>query len=107
MENDDLHYFCLICGYQGREALHARKDGKPCSHSAVLNAEDWNEYIRRLKERYRKAQDEVLLLQAELSGLLMAVERKYPGETRYQTAMRYIKQMEAPSTDAGQAKAAT
>ena len=29
--------------------------------------------------------------------LIMAVERKWPNETRHETALRYIKQMEEPS----------
>ena len=34
----------------------------------------------------------------ELSALLFEVRRKFPGETRFQTALRYIKQAEMPPT---------
>ena len=36
------------------------------------------------------------------SELIMAVERKWPDETRHETALKYIKQAEAPSTCAAQ-----
>lgn len=38
---------------------------------------------------------------AQYNELIMAVERKFPGETRHQTALRYIRQAEAEvgSTD--------
>jgi hypothetical protein len=43
---------------------------------------------------------------AELSEkyheLIMAVERKFPGESRHQTALRYIRRMEEPATTASQ-----
>ena len=38
--------------------------------------------------------------------LVMAVGNKHPGETRHQTALRYIRQSEAPSTRAAQTEAA-
>lgn len=36
-------------------------------------------------------------LRANYNELLYSVHRKTPGETRHETALRYIKQMEAPS----------
>lgn len=35
--------------------------------------------------------------------LLFAVGNKYPGETRHQTALRYIRRAEEPSNDTAQA----
>jgi hypothetical protein len=45
---------------------------------------------------------------AELSEkyheLLMAVERKFPGESRHQTALRYIRRAEEPATTAAKSE---
>ena len=35
--------------------------------------------------------------------LIMAVAKKFPGETRHQTALKYIQAAETPSTMCGQA----
>jgi hypothetical protein len=34
----------------------------------------------------------------QLDALIMAVERKFPGETRFETALRYIREAEAKSS---------
>ena len=34
----------------------------------------------------------------QLDALIMAVERKFPGETRFETALRYIQEAEAKSS---------
>lgn len=36
-------------------------------------------------------------LRTAYNELIHAVERKFPGETRHETALRYIRRMEAPS----------
>jgi hypothetical protein len=36
----------------------------------------------------------------QLDQLLFAVQSKVPGETRFETALRYIRRMEEPSEDA-------
>ncbi len=41
-------------------------------------------------------------LRAAYNELLFAVGNKYPGETRHQTALRYIQQAEAPRISAAQ-----
>lgn len=37
------------------------------------------------------------LVEAKYNELLLAVQRKFPDETRHETALRYIKTAEAPS----------
>ena len=39
----------------------------------------------------------------QLEELLYAVERKFPGETRFQTALRYIREAETSQHAQGQA----
>lgn len=51
------------------------------------------------------AQSELASAKAERDKLVMAVAKKYPGETRYQTALRYINQAEAQGNDAGECAA--
>jgi hypothetical protein len=38
--------------------------------------------------------------QAKYEELIMSVEKKYPDETRHETALRYIKFMELPTGEA-------
>ena len=40
--------------------------------------------------------ERLLAREKELDTLLYAVQRIFPGETRFQTALRYIKQVETP-----------
>ena len=40
----------------------------------------------------------------QLDELLYAVERKFPGETRFETALRYIREVEARPSEAVQAQ---
>tara|TARA_R110000851_G_C13102760_1_gene569293 strand:+ start:60350 stop:60583 length:234 start_codon:yes stop_codon:yes gene_type:complete len=40
------------------------------------------------------------LMTNKYNELISAVETKHPGESRHQTALRYIKQAEAPSVNA-------
>jgi hypothetical protein len=49
------------------------------------------------KERARRAAQERKLRDNYLE-LTMAVKRKYPGENRHETALRYIREAEAPGT---------
>ena len=44
-------------------------------------------------------------IEAKYHELLYAVERKFPGETRHQTALRYIKEAEARAKEPGQVQA--
>lgn len=57
-------------------------------------------------EQWEKLRARVAELEAERDRyyeLLYAVEKKHPGETRHETALRHIKQAEAQTGDAGQA----
>ena len=50
------------------------------------------------------AEIERLMVRAkERDTLLYAVQRIFPGETRFQTALRYIKEVEAPTNQAADA----
>ena len=61
----------------------------------ILRAE-WN--TRAETAAIRAERDEALrVLRADYDELLMAVEHKYPNETRHQTALRYIEQAETSS----------
>jgi hypothetical protein len=61
-----------------------------------------NQGLAFLRGRAAAAADTV----AQLNALLYAVERKYPGESRFDTALRYIRSVElqaqASSTKPGQ-----
>lgn len=46
--------------------------------------------------------DELARLRGMYEELLFAVGNKHPGETRHQTALRYIQQTEAPRVSAAQ-----
>lgn len=71
--------------------------------------EQW--YIARLEsggpglDGYRELGDKCAELEAERDRyyeLLYAVEKKHPGETRHETALRYIREAEAHTGDPGQ-----
>ena len=55
-----------------------------------------------VKRREGKTQGEVLReLRAQYEELIMAVSKKFPEETRHQTALRYIMERENSSNDSG------
>lgn len=56
---------------------------------------------RLMEEKVRLEQRSVML-----DRLLFEVERKFPGETRFDTALRYIRETEARSNETGQAQSA-
>ncbi len=49
-------------------------------------------------------EDKWISVEKKYNELIMAVESKYPNETRYETALRYIKQAEMPRSYTGNAK---
>ena len=53
--------------------------------------------IYRLKGELLELRDERDRLRRDYDELIMAVGNKYPGETRHQTALRYIQRAEEPS----------
>lgn len=60
------------------------------------------ETISRLMEEMVRLEQRSVML----DRLLFEVERKFPGETRFDTAMRYIREVEARANDADQAQKA-
>jgi hypothetical protein len=75
---------------------------------------DRDEYERRAAEQYAVKCAEVTRLTAEVQRLrgvydelIYAVGNKYDGETRHQTALRYIRQAESHDGSPGQAALST
>jgi|JI10StandDraft_1071094.scaffolds.fasta_scaffold101188_8 hypothetical protein len=50
------------------------------------------------KKKYVRA-DKTEATEARYNELLLAVSNKYPGETRHETALRYIRERETPNND--------
>ena len=50
------------------------------------------------KKKYVRA-DKAENLEARYNELLLAVSNKHPGETRHETALRYIRECEMPKDD--------
>lgn len=71
------------------------------------------EWLRERAERAESAMDNLAgklsKAEAEVERLLeivMAVEQKFPGETRAQTALRYVREAESRANEPGHARAA-
>lgn len=80
-------------------AEHMRRDLGPWRNDADADAIDaWADAIESAMAQEREGLYE---------QLLYAVESKFPGETRHQTALRYIRQAEFRCTDEGSAAAPT
>ena len=47
--------------------------------------------------------ERLMIREKELYSLLYEVQRKFPGETRFQTALRYIKEVETQTSQAASA----
>jgi len=47
---------------------------------------------------YQEVADDLKRLSEKYDELIFAVGMKYPGETRHETALRYIRRMEEPKT---------
>ena len=47
---------------------------------------------------YQEVADDLKRLSEKYEELIFAVAMKYPGETRHETALRYIRRMEEPAT---------
>jgi len=86
----------LLCGC-GREVRYSHfKDGEE-----VMSC---NKRIICLT--YEEQREKLTALQGKYSELLYAVARKFPGENRHETALRYIRAMEeAPSHKSAQCEA--
>lgn len=64
-------------------------DEKEFPHAAVI--------IKLTEQMEQEAYHRGLRASVEYSELIMAVARKFPGETRHQTALRYIREAESRS----------
>lgn len=82
-----------------------------CRYRVLMDAHSHIDMYDKLLLEYRagsepeltKAEERIKTLQADYNELIMGVENKYPGETRHQTAYRFI--TERGSTVSGAAKA--
>jgi hypothetical protein len=75
--------------------------GCKCLYYAAPKLDD----RRRIEKNIRALRARVAELEAERDRyheLLYAVEKKHPGETRHETALRYIRQAEVHTEDAAQ-----
>ncbi len=61
---------------------------------------------QRLMQEFTLSLSDLLSTSARYSELLMAVERKFPGEDRHATARRYIEEAEAAAKRGGPAQEA-
>ena len=83
-------------------------DGEKIEINAVADVINENATLKReLKDVKKKATDKIYGQQLELDArkrdyyeLIMAVGKKYEGETRHETAVRYILQAEQGSSEA-------
>jgi DNA repair ATPase RecN len=71
-------------------------------NKAVEHWQKLAELITDEQELRETAKAEVQRLRAAYDELIMAVARKYPGESRHQTALRYIQRAETPSGESAQ-----
>jgi hypothetical protein len=78
--------------------------------SHTLDEDEWvrADFARQLERELAEARKDAELWANKVAGydqLIMAVARKYPGESRFQTALRYIEEREKPSNTIAQANA--
>ena len=64
----------------------------------IRTLEKENVRLKETEEELREARD---WLNEKLDTLLMAVANKYPGESRYETALRYIRERESSHVRGG------
>ena len=65
----------------------------------IRDGEGGKPVARLVGELLREKDAEIARLNAEYNKLIMAVARKYPGETRHETALRYIHEAETLSNE--------
>lgn len=63
-------------------------------------------FARQLERELNAANDRIKRLEEEYHDLIMQVERKFDGETRHETAKRYIRNAEAVKLDIHEAEEA-
>ena len=68
--------------------------GDNCAHYAVVDAD----FARELERELKEARAQLAGFKNSYYELIFAVGNKYEGETRHQTALRYIKQAQSSTT---------
>lgn len=63
-------------------------------------------FARQLERELNAANERIKRLEWDYHDLIMQVERKFDGETRHETAKRYIRNSEAVKLDSHEAKEA-
>jgi hypothetical protein len=86
------------------QKVHAILDGKDTGRG-VAN-EPWESTRRRLLAAALRSQGQADAVDDKCAELIYAVGNKYPGESRHETALRYIRQAEAPTGAAALAQQA-
>lgn len=81
------------------ERLTQEREGDRADRARILSA--YNDCAASL----RSAEAELAEARKLYQELLFAVERKWPGESRHQTALRYIREREMPTNQTGQGAA--
>lgn len=56
--------------------------------------------FERVESRIEQLERELAEAKRNYMDLIMSVGKAYPNETRHETALRYIRECETPSTDA-------
>ena len=104
---DEWH--CDKCGNDQHVATFGRMEiglCHECVDAMLINRNECYSYMKELYtelELLREFKRRVESEESQLHSLLYCVETKYPDETRYETAMRYIRTMEKSTSNAAQA----
>lgn len=61
--------------------------------------------LRKMVDELNTARAQLAEARAKYNELIMAVAKKFPGESRHETALRYINQAETPQVNTPQAEA--
>lgn len=87
---------------QIERAIHESLNPKGMStHSGKVTLDvSWVQRLLILADHMSELERELAEAKRNYMDLIMAVEKKQPNETRHQTALRYIRERETPSTDA-------
>lgn len=87
---------------------HGNVIGWRCFECSEVVTQMWGNLCNECRAKERRHQ-QTLAATSAVAGqayteLLMAVERKFPGESRHQTALRYIREAEQRANDPTPAK---
>jgi hypothetical protein len=77
--------------------------GFRCHECSNVVPNMWGDICNACREKERRHQETLaatsVVVGQAYTELLMAVERKFPGESRHQTALRYIREAEQRAND--------